>query len=77
MALKRTYFHREHAIVHRTFATEQTEEVLHQFIVNKVGDSRTLFSKSTLEAAQQAINELLDAQPNRTGWRSSATNSMA
>lgn len=77
MALKRTYFHREHAIVHCTFATEQTEEVLHQFVVNKVGDSRTLFSKGTLEAAQAAINEMLDMQANRTGWRSSASNSMA
>jgi hypothetical protein len=72
MALKRTYFHRGYAIVHRTFASEQTEEIFHQFIVNKVGDARQLLSKNTLEEAQTAIDQLIEGPVTSSGWRASA-----
>jgi hypothetical protein len=68
MALKRTYFHRDFAIVHRTFASEKTEEVFHQYIVNRVGDMRQLFSTTTLDEARRAIEEFVDQRGDSKRW---------
>jgi hypothetical protein len=62
MPLKRTYFHRNHAIVHRVFGSEATEEILHQFCVSRVGETKHLFVKASLDEAKLAIDELLQGQ---------------
>ncbi|MGD1277311.1 MAG: hypothetical protein ABR964_08820 [Tepidisphaeraceae bacterium] len=69
MPVKRTYFHRNFAIVHRVFATDQSEATLDQFIVNKVGESNQLFAKATLEEAKLAIDELIAAGGQAARWQ--------
>jgi len=64
MPLKRTYFHRNFAIVHRVFGSEATEETLHQFCVSRVGESDHLFVKPTLDEAKMAIDALVQGQTN-------------
>lgn len=72
MPVKRTYFHRNFAIVHRVFVTDQSDATLEQFIVNKVGDSNQLFARATLEEAKLAIDELIAAGGMATRWHASA-----
>jgi hypothetical protein len=68
MARKQTYFHRDFAIVHRAFASEQTEGIFHQCIVNRVGDSKQLFATATLDEAKRAIDEFLEARGDGKRW---------
>jgi len=62
MPVKRTYFHRNFAIVHQVLATEQTDLRFDQFIVNRIGDPQPLFAKPTLEEAKLAVDELIAAE---------------
>jgi hypothetical protein len=68
MVHKRTYFHRDFAIVHRTFASEQTEEIVHLYIVNRVGDPRQVAATTTLDDAKRAIDELAQTQRDAKSW---------
>jgi hypothetical protein len=62
MPLKQTHFYRDFAIAHRVFATEQTEEIYHQFVVTRVGSHQQLFSHPTLADARTAIDALVSGQ---------------
>jgi hypothetical protein len=65
MPIKQTHIYRGHAIVHKVFGSEISEETIEQFVVSQPGKHNQICAAQSLAEAKAAVDERLAPAASR------------